>query len=408
MMRKIAIALAILILLMLGSPTAVHAASGKVELILHKRVLPAAKQETGQYPNSGEQLAGNSPLLSKTEGLNGVRFKIYDATPLRTAAAGQGATADEFTSTYTNMEIGAAQQLIDQQGLHYVTTITTGHDAQLREDGVARVQLPSVSHGAPTAFYLIEDWQDTSTVNLVAAQFKPLMLALNIRGADGTVLDPIHFYPKNEIYARDPYFFKFGRNDDKEWRLAGASFVLARRTPAGELLYLADKQPSTTQLRWQLSTDPAGDRSIRRFTSDASGLVATPNVLLPGGDYQFQEVEAPTGYTRRPTPVPVHIPRTWQEAVTVDHQKIVEYPTSVFPDHEIKLARVRVYNEKIGSSSPGSSNSSPNSHQQAQHGWLDFLPQLGNRRSLITIGLGLILMVCAGIVWRSRKRDRRH
>lgn len=418
MLKRIIIAFC-LALGLIGGMTLTHhaqAATGDTtEVILHKRIFPKLQNDGTTHQNDGQLLGQDSDLLTKTEGLNGVIYDVYDATSLMQDALDADMTTAEFVANYTDRDRDSAMQLIEERGLTHTTETTTAFDATLNEDGVARLNLPSkAANGQTAAYYLIEREVNHDDVQVDIAQTKPMMIVLNVKGEDGQVLNPLHIYPKNDVYARDPYFFKFGADaDGSEHRLAGAEFVFTKMGAEGQTLYLAANQEDAAILKWVESSTPATDANVARFTSDKNGLVATPGIWVPSGNYAFYEVKAPAGYVLDESAIPVVVPPMAQDEngerhVTVNGVDIIESDTGILPNDVIEKAEARVYNYKKAAvpeteeqeilppttstpSKPAGTTSS------------GIIPQLGNNSSTWLILLGLAVMLGSVLIWRKRR-----
>lgn len=418
MLKRIIIA-ACLALGIIGGSTLtqqVHAADADTtEVILHKRVFPKLQNDGTTHQNDGLLLDKDSELLTKTEGVNGITYDVYDATSMMQAAIDDGLSTSEFVENYTDRDRDSALQLINQLGLDKTMSATTAHDAQLDEDGIARLNLPSRSGTQTAAYYLIESEVANDDAEIDIAQTKPLMIVMNVKGSDGNVLNPLHIYPKNDIYARAPYFFKFGVDDDgDEHRLAGAEFVYSKVGTVGQTLYLAAKQDSAIALKWLESTDPANDENVARFTSDKNGLVSTAGIFFPSGEYAFYEVKAPDGYILDDTAITVSIPaiaqdQDGQQNIMVNGTAITENTTGILPNEVIEAAEARVYNYREGTlpDTDGEDDIIPPTTSTpdlpSTGGSTGIIPQLGNNSSTWLIVLGLIIMLGSVLIWRKRR-----
>lgn len=388
------------------------ATSDTTEVILHKRIFAKQQNDGTTHQNDGQLLDKDSDLLTKTTGINGIVYDVYDATSLMQDALDGGMSSSEFVTNYTDRDRDSALQLIEERDLSRVASRATAHDATLDEDGVVRFNLASRSGGQTAAYYLIERELNNDDVEVDIAQTKPMMIVLNVKDQDGQVLNSLHIYPKNDVYARDPYFFKFGVDaDGSAHRLAGAEFVLSKIGSEGQTLYLAANQEHATILKWVQSTTPATATNVARFTSDQNGLVATPGIFVPSGEYAFYEVKAPSGYVLDKSPITVSVPpiaqdENGQQHVSINGVDIVESTTGILPNEVIEKAEARVYNytkESLPDTDDEIIPPTSSKPSGTTGGSGGIIPQLGNNSSTWLIALGLVVMLGSALALRKRR-----
>lgn len=168
--------LLLLIGIVLGNtPHWVHAADQTAEIVIHKRIYRDIRQpEDVWYENDGHRIDPNNPdkdgykLLSKTSGLNGANFEVYDASSLLKPNMTPEAIR-ALVDRYQNMtrkqalKFARANLKLAGQGNKGIGLMNTKTDPTLGEDGISRITV-SVDQQAPTKAYLmIEVAPDPST-----------------------------------------------------------------------------------------------------------------------------------------------------------------------------------------------------------------------------------------------------
>lgn len=129
-----------------------------------------------------------------------------------------------------------------------------------------------------------------------------------------TTLNPVHLYPKNVGYVRDPFFFKWGNQlDGTTKRLKGVTFALYRIDETGKKLYLDSSPVFDLKNNWIATTEPMNNVQVAKFISDEHGLVDSGERFLPAGTYYFEELQALKGYAKASKPVEVIVPATWYD-----------------------------------------------------------------------------------------------
>lgn len=436
-----------------------------VKVVLHKRAFPTGDTSGLTHQNTGEELSSNSPLLQATVGLNGVTYDVYDASALLEAALAANQSVSDFVQHYTGMSRSAALAVVAEHDLAAKAQITTTRVGD--EDGVAEVTLPTMVGENQAAYYFIEREVANDDMSVDIFQTSPMMIVMGTRNEDGTLMNPLHLYPKNDLYGRDPYFFKYEAGEDAD-RLAGAQFVFTKIDDEGATRYLAAKQPDAGKVHWVLSDDPGKDDAVAKFASDKDGLVTLAGISIPAGDYRFYEVIAPKGYVLSEIPVNVTIPAGYFDedgkellvevnghaipntvggavtpgAVNDGVPAVYNYPKDPGdpeepgnpgepeepgepdepgnpdqpgePDEETDTEGDEIENPGTptrpggGSSTPGSSTPGGGT----TGGWISggggllggLLPQLGNKAAAVIAGIGVVLLALVGIVWVRKQR----
>ncbi|MFT8398860.1 MAG: pilin N-terminal domain-containing protein [Schleiferilactobacillus harbinensis] len=358
--------LSLIMLLIAGGM--VQAESLDTEIVLHKRVYRDVRSpEDVWYPNDGVLIEDpNHKLLSKTSGLNGANFYVYDLsaeyqrmkkewTP--SAHGGQAFTDQAFIDLYRDKPRREALTWAEQN-LKRVATIKTRTDDALNEDGIARFTVPRRTPEGNKAVYLIlEDKLDPAMgLNIdMTKKTSPIVVILPMmHPVDETKLNPIHLYPKNSAYVRDPYFFKFGKQaNGGEVRLAGAKFVMYQLIN-NQKRYLQLGEENDLGNKWLNSSDPLRDDRVDKFTSDKDGLVNMGQRFLSAGTYYFEEVATIDGYELDASAkgIKVEVPEEWRDEqgnflpVMVNGQPLMELVSGKVPEAAMQQATPRVYNNQ--------------------------------------------------------------
>lgn len=274
-----------------GASVQAEAAENKntASITVHKVENPGT-----EINNTGEELSGYTPI-------KGVKFEIWDITTTPEVKIGQTLTTD-VNGEVTFPDLPKTQKVGDEM--------------------------------VYSKYQIREVWAPEYVTTIMA---KPIDVQFPVYGvdADGNdkELDPIHIYPKNEVFGAAPKFEKYGRvgNNGKEAVLPGAAFKMYRLDKEGNKKYLQplgkddlgnDETPS--DITW-------GDvNTAETFTSNGEGIVSVEdrnaNYLLPEGTYYFEETQtASTEYA---------LPK--DKVITVVIGKNAEGPTfeyTVNPDY---------------------------------------------------------------------------
>lgn len=425
------------------------AAGEAIDIVLHKRIFRDVRWRANEnldswfYDNDGlpidkEKEDGQSQdntLLENSVPLNGAQYKIWDATKLVDVAT--------FKKYYHDSEIQDARDIVQvfsrmtrsnaikiaenaqlpQMSIANSKTVVTKNDVITKDNpaskqaGIARfTNLPRKEGDTFKAYLIVETAvSETKELNVDLEKFaKPILVTLPVM-ANNEELTEIHLYPKNVGYVRDPYFYKFGQNRSGEnlGALAGATFVLYREE-SGKRLYL-DMSPTTDlKNKWVESEDPLNDERVNKFISDETGLVNTGERFLPSGTFYFEEVQAANGYeiTAEARKVEVVIPATWEEAVTINGQKMEELITGIVPEAAQQKQMPRVYNTQ---------NEAVHSQQETSNrlrlpqtlGQLvatveattrRMLPRTNEGKAAFSV-IGVIILIGAIFLWRKKNED---
>ncbi len=415
-----------------ASQTQAATATDSAEIVLHKRIYDVNGNDGSQFENDGLLKDASDSLLSQTTGINDVHFAVYDATELLQKALESGQTADKFVQSYTALDLTAAKQIaadmtLAGDGNDGTGRVTTKFDQTLNEDGIGRITVPQRKDGQVAAYYIIETGSSNTSASVDLSTAAPMMLVMNVRHPEtNDVLDTLHIYPKNDAYARDAWFFKFGVTaDGDKVRLPDVDYVLSKTSETGEQLYLGKYTANQVMLNWYTSTNPATDERLATFTSDSDGLVATPGLFLQGGTYAFTETATVDGYLIDDTPVTVEVPdRMYDNAnvyqpVLVNGYALAQSETEILPADVIETGMPRVYNyakeypgdpadpeedTHVKLPDTGGSVSTPVKTATKQSSGI--IPQLGNGWSLALIIIGFVLMAWVTLWWRMKEKQR--
>lgn len=218
-----------------------------------------------QIVNNGEKVEGLTPI-------SGVEFNIYDMTPGSTNygnVVGNGTTISDGTVTFPDLP-------------KTITITKTNADGEKEEEEVyAKYQIRE--EGAKPEYV-------TDTAVDIDIQFPVYGVDEDGNFTDDQ-LDPIHIYPKNEVFGAAPEFEKYGRvgNDGKETALDNAEFVMYRDGANGrEYLQPLPTDGTPSDIKW-------GPKETAETFPSLGGKVSVAdknaNYLLPEGTYYFEETK---------------------------------------------------------------------------------------------------------------------
>ncbi|MDC6273835.1 pilin N-terminal domain-containing protein [Lacticaseibacillus paracasei] len=414
----------------------VSAAENTAEIVLHKRIYRDVRQpEDVWYDNDGQIIDPENPdkagykLLSKTSGLNGANFEVYDASSLLKSDM----TPDDVQALiekYQNMtrkqalKFARANLQLAGQGNKGLGLINTTTDKNLGEDGIGRVTVDTGQGSFEKAYLLIETALDFSTDLNVDMERKssPMLIVFPVKDpTSGDPMSTVHLYLKNVGYVRDPYFFKFGVHPDgTSRRLAGAIFAIYRIVD-GQKLYL-DLSPATDlKNKWVASTDALHDDRVNKFVSDKDGLVNTGERFLSAGTYYFEELQSVPGYEldEKSRAIKIEIPDSWLDDddnyryVLIDGQPMKENIGGIVTPEMISIGNPRVYNYTDRSSTSSESDPTTPTSQSDQSdkptgaGATGYLPAMSDWQnlSLVLIGVGLLTLATYFLIKHKKARN---
>ena len=195
-----------------------------VEFILHKRMVRDVDYTEGVFhQNDGLEIATDqkNTLLSQTEPLNGAIFQMYELTDYYEKQKSK-MTSEEFVQNFAAMDRSTINELIASENLEKVgPPVTTAFDqVGILGDGIARITAPKKNQDRDAVYLIFEESIDRETgLDVDLDQYAiPIVAILPIMDPmDHTnELSQIHIYPKNVGYLRDPYFFKYGRQQGSQ------------------------------------------------------------------------------------------------------------------------------------------------------------------------------------------------
>ena len=402
----------------------------EVEFVLHKRMIRDVdyKEDVHQHQNDGSEIIDDSleeSFLSQTIPLNGATFQLYELTEYYEKHKNQ-LTSEEFVKKFAAYDRSTIKQLITDEQLEKVgEPVTTALDQKGGlGDGIARITVPRKNQERDAVYLIFEESIDREVgLNVDVDQHAiPIVAVLPIIDPmDATSeLSEIHIYPKNIGYLRDPYFFKYGRQQGSKETgvpLSGTVFALYQLIE-GKKFYL-DMAPATDlKNKWiePAANDPLGDENVSKFISDKDGLVSTGGRFLPAGTYYFEELKSVDGYTisEENKKIEVIIPESWQDAngepnyVTINGQKMAELESGNVPAVAYKEAMPRVYNEKtekkLTEDSDKSTTHTPNRQKTKESTWWSF-PKTNEGKTLISL-VGILLLIGASLQLKKERGEK--
>ena len=207
------------------------------------------------------------------------RFDLYDMSNL--AAAHH---QDPHYNQTLKTQAQTIQTVIQDQHLALVDSQVTDTLGQLAFH---------VPPAGDKTYLIVQRQPDTMTQNGQTNQ----MLAdpMVVKMADYVGLaQPAMIQTKPTILKRQPYFFKYGRTQNKEEiPLSAVRFVLYQ-------LRQRQKYYLTQTGDWCQSTTPKQDPRVKKMLSDSQGLVILQDCQLPAGRYFFEEVQTQPNYLISP------------------------------------------------------------------------------------------------------------
>lgn len=222
-LRKMMTSLTLLLLLAplaFAIPKKIAAAEFPQEItfVLHKRVFYTlgADESVRMRPNSGLELLPdnvteeNQDLIdpTKTYGLNGVTFDIYDATDYvmdRLLDSDNPQTLEEISQEVLSADMDELREELTEDNL--ITSITTARDIDTGELGMASVTLDFSETGTENSALLFLERPVETNSSLVIYQIAaPMLVSLPISNPmfEDEFMDIVHLYPKNVLRGRLP------------------------------------------------------------------------------------------------------------------------------------------------------------------------------------------------------------
>lgn len=398
-MKKIIASVTTLLVLLLAfglKPKVVTAAKNSqlIPVILHHRLaindIPASVANTSR---AREKVDDFLPGANTT-------FNLYDVTKTYNHRY-QDKTIQQFSKWLENKQSGKALLASDRAPIAIFKTDASGNKKLWLE-----------KHHV---YWLRQVQPNISTDGGLSLEIaSPVVFSLPVVDpVSGQEMNPVHLYTKAVQLQRQPYFFKYAKNNQGRTKpLAGAKFVLYREF-AGHKEYLG------TAGVWLATSSPLSQPKVLKLVSQPDGLVLLDNYNLKLGNYYFEEVQAPPGYeiTASARKIKLEIP-VWLIGNQVHRLKLngVALPLLV-GGKPSPLARsnlkLRVYNlaiERTGypPSSPGSHRPHrlpPKPRYHRTHKWqTGLLPQTGEQVGFISL-VGILIVLIAGYIeYRNRKR----
>lgn len=400
----------------LGATSQADAQTENVDLILHKRIIRDINRKEVEYNNEGLELKPKDEDFDIVTGptpLNGAEFSVYDMTDFfYEEIAKPGKNADSVIKEYSTRS--KASELIASEKIQMVETVTTSGEGDAR--GTARLSVPRMKDDNYAVYLIFENDIDNPQAEFNIDLEKiamPIIVMLPIMHPDNETeeLNEIHIYPKNIGYLRDPYFFKYGKENAQSPELGvpleGAIFVLYQIVN-DQKLYLDLSPASDLQNSWVVPEgDPLSDPRISKFISDEDGVVTTGGRLLPSGEYFFEEVQSVEGYQIEKESIPVVVPDSWEDGngnplyVTVNGQQMDELENGEVPASAYAKVEPRVYNYQTPTDPPVTPEEPTSPGQPSKPGFK--LPQTGEAKMAISL-LGVLLIVLVAYIWKKRQK----
>ncbi|WP_241153417.1 pilin N-terminal domain-containing protein [Enterococcus mediterraneensis] len=419
MMKKIkGLVLTLLLLLPfiggLGATLQADAQTENVDLILHKRIIRDINQNEIRYNNKGLELENEDfDVVTGPTPLNGAEFSVYDMTDFfYEEIAKPNTNAESLIKEYSTRS--KASELIVSEKIQMVETVTTSGEGDAR--GTARLSVPRMKDDNYAVYLIFENDIDNPQAEFNIDLEKiamPIIVMLPIMHPDNETeeLNEIHIYPKNIGYLRDPYFFKYGKENAQSPELGvpleGAIFVLYQIVN-DQKLYLDLSPASDLQNSWVVPEgDPLSDPRISKFISDEDGVVTTGGRLLPSGEYFFEEVQSVEGYQIEKESIPVVVPDSWEDGngnplyVTVNGQQMDELENGEVPASAYAKVEPRVYNYQTPTDPPVTPEEPTSPGQPSKPGFK--LPQTGEAKMAISL-LGVLLIILVAYIWKKRQK----
>lgn len=190
----------------------------EITFVLHKRVFYTlgAEESVRMRPNSGLELLPdnvteeNQDLIdpTKTYGLNGVTFDIYDATDYvmdRLLDSDNPQTLEEISQEVLSADMDELREELTDDNL--ITSITTARDIDTGELGMASVTRDFSETGTENSALLFLERPVETNSSLVIYQIAaPMLVSLPISNPmfEDEFMDIVHLYPKNVLRGRLP------------------------------------------------------------------------------------------------------------------------------------------------------------------------------------------------------------
>jgi hypothetical protein len=196
-----------------------------IDLFLHKRIIRDINEKDVIYHNTGLELEEDFDIVTGPTPLNGAEFSVYDMTDFFYEEVTKQ-SAEEVIKEYSTRS--NAQRLIQSGKIQEVDTVMTSNEGDAR--GIARIRVPRMKNGNFAVYLIFENRVENDAIEFNIDFEKvamPIIVTLPIMNPtnDAEELKEIHIYPKNIGYLRDPYFFKYGKENPESTELG----VSARR-----------------------------------------------------------------------------------------------------------------------------------------------------------------------------------
>lgn len=257
------------------------------------------------------------------------RFDLYDMSNL--AATHH---QDHHYNQTLKTQAQTIQTVIQDQHLALVDSQVTDALGQL---------VFHVPQAGDKTYLIVQRQPDTMTQNGQTNQV--LADPMVVKMADYVGLaQPATIQTKSTVLKHQPYFFKYGRTQNKgEIPLSAVRFVLYQRRQR-QKYYL------TQTGDWCQSTTPKQDPRVKKIVSDSQGLVILQDCQLPAGRYFFEEVQTQPNYLISPAAravqldVPVVADHTPLTPMRLNGEPLWQTAAGQLPNTVMTTAQPRVIN----------------------------------------------------------------
>lgn len=371
------------------------------EILLHKRLfLDQGKGQSAlEHPwhNTGGLLPVEEehPLLTQAIGENGATFLLVDVTAYYfercsqlsieeaenwlNQQLSQKMLTEHLATKGFNQEIFVEAEYAPIRILQKGTTssrtelpVPLAKDQTQDEEGLLLFQgVPKTSGGRSAMYYIVELTSSKTEDEELARVSSRLLLSFPVVDERGQAFsgEYLHLYPKTALYGRSPWFMKVGSGNEGDLKtLAGAQFALYRLNQGEKEYFLPSTTGNPQEHQWLSNVSKNQERGtvdqltaqkIPLFVSDAQGIVSLKGLILAGGTYYFEEVQAAPGYllTNDTKAIEVVIPMTGRDeqgnplGITIAGQKMTEPQPDFTQLKETSISAAEVLAQEL--SAPG-------------------------------------------------------
>ncbi len=193
------------------------------------------------------------------------------------------------------------------------------------------------NEGAP-AYYVIVQGQPDSTQQQNDTLVESLPNYISFDQLKGT---SISIEAKPVTLTTNAYFFKYSSGETKK-PLEEAEFAFYRINSMNEKEYLIKLEP----IQWEKISNT---KDVWHVKSDKQGLVTLPHIVLPVGEYYFEETKAPDGFllTAESKKIPLIVSENKMSSIqmTVNGEILQAHHAGKLPEQVMKEAVPKVFNK---------------------------------------------------------------